>query len=261
MGLVGGTLAGFAINAVEFTQRGGDVEWASFGKEDSAGLVYTYIADDAPAGATLTAEGEAAPGWPWTTVPGSEDFSVPDFGTIVTRDVRRAGALDTFRAKWKQEFLEGDLNSVDENGIGSFLAAVDARLSATNDAIDLGFVRARSDIYRVRQIMLGADAASRLVTSPALADLALRDEGARATSKGISEFLIQALTRTPDSLIKIGGVTPPPPPPPPPPPAAAAPAPTPASTFRGATALATARASRVSTANFAMLEPLTRRPW
>jgi hypothetical protein len=89
------------------------------------------------------------------------------------------------------------------------LAAVDARLSATNDAVDLGFVRARSDIYRVRQIMLGADAASRLVTSPALADLALRDEGARATSKGIGEFLLQARSRKiADTVISLGGTSP-----------------------------------------------------
>lgn len=222
----GGTLDGFAINAVEFTQRGGDVEWASFGKEDAAGLVYTYIADDAPAGATLTAEGEAGTAaWPWATVAGREEYSVSDFGTVVTNDVRRAGALDKFRAEWTQDFLRSDLDAVDENGIDAFVSAVDARLSATNDAVDLGFVRARSDIYRVRQIMLGADAASRLVTSPALADLALRDEGARATSKGISDFLLQALTRKPDSLFKIG-----PPAGPAPPPHTPTPTPTPSPT-------------------------------
>jgi len=221
----GGSLDGFSINSVEFTQRGGDVEWGSFGKEDSSGFVYTYIADDAPAGAVLSTEGEA--GWPWAIVAGREQLAVPDFGTVVTSDVRRAGVLDRFRTEWTQDFLKSDLDSVDENGIDAFLSAVDARLNATNDAVDLGFVRARSDIYRVRQIMLGADAASRLVTSPALADLSLRDEGARATSKGISDFLIQALTRKPGGILDAGGEisTPPPPAPPPPPPAAGAPPP------------------------------------
>lgn len=211
----GGTLDGFVINAVEFTQRGGDVEWASFGKEDAAGLVYTYIADDAPAGATLSAEGDAGTiGWPWSTVAGRETLVVPDFGTVLASDVRRAGALDGFRADWTQDFLKEDLASVDENGIDSFLAAVDARLRATNDAVDLGFVRARSDIYRVRQIMLGTDAASRLVTSPALSDLAVRDEGARATGKGISEFLQKIKLGAP-ALGSTDRTQPPPPPPPP----------------------------------------------
>lgn len=202
--LSGASLDGFAINAIEFTQAGGDIEWGSFGKTDANGMVYTYIADDAPAGATLSA-GEAN-GWPWTPVAGREALTVDDFGTVVTGDVRRAAALDSFRADWKQDFLKADLNAVDENGIAAFLASVDARLKATNDAIDLGFVRARSDIYRVRQIMLGADAASRLVTSPALADLSVRDEGARATSKGIADFLKDAVTRAPnDSVIKMAG--------------------------------------------------------
>ncbi|MCJ2186504.1 hypothetical protein, partial [Novosphingobium beihaiensis] len=190
----GGSLAGFAIDSVEFTQRGGDVEWASFGKLDRLGRIYSYLADDAPAGSTLTVDQSQAT-WPWHTVEGREGFSVPDFGTMLAGNVRRAAALDAFRSQWNQPFLAGDIAAVDEDGIGAFLASVDARLKATNDAVDLGFVRARSDIYRVRQIMLGADAASRLVTSPALADLAVRDEGARATSEKIGSFLERATTR------------------------------------------------------------------
>lgn len=216
----GGNLDSFAINGVEFTQRGGDVEWASFGKEDASGLVYTYIADDAPAGATLTADGDSGPGpWPWINVAGRETLTVPDFGTVVTADVRRAAALDQFRSNWTQDFLKDDLSSIDENGIDSFVSSVGARLKATNDALDLGFVRARTDIYRVRQIMLGADAASRLVTSPALADLALRNEGARATSDQISQFLAQAKAQTMPSATSSPPPPPTPPPAPPPPPA------------------------------------------
>ncbi|HEX8238992.1 MAG TPA: hypothetical protein VF574_04545 [Allosphingosinicella sp.] len=197
-------LDNFSVNAVEFGQRGGEVEWASFGKTDASGKNYTYIGDDAPAGATLSTN-QTPPGvpspWPWAPVAGREDIGVPDFGTISENGVRRVSGLDAFRAQWTQDFLAADLAQVDENGLDAFLAEIEGRLKATNDAIDLGFVRARSDIYRVRQIMLGADAASRLVTSPSLADLASRDEGARATSKGISEFLVESVKRTPDAAV------------------------------------------------------------
>ena len=186
----GGNLDGFSINGVEFTQRGGEVEWGSFGKTDVNGLNFTYIGDDAPAGATLTVNGQQENGWPWQDVEGREGLEVPDFGTVRTGGVRRVGAIDGFRNTWTQPFLAADMAKLDEGGLSAFLAEVEGRLKATNDAVDLGFVRARSDIYRVRQIMLGADAASRLVTSPSLADLAARDEGARATSRGISEFLL-----------------------------------------------------------------------
>ena len=71
--------------------------------------------------------------------------------------------------------------------------------------------------------MLGGDAASRLVTSPALADIAVRDESARAKSDEIRDFLTQAYqanpARDPSDPFQ---------PPPAPTPAIAAPAPTPA---------------------------------
>jgi hypothetical protein len=185
----GRSLEGFLIDNVEFAQHGGDVEWGSFGKIDSAGRVYTYIGDDAPPGAVLQVSGSQQPGWPWEPVPGRQAPGVPEAGTVSEGGVRRVAAIDAFRAQWTQPFLAAEMARIDENGIGAFLTDVEARLKATNDAVDLGFVRARSDIYRVRQIMLGAEAASRLVTSPTLADLASRDEGARATSKGIGEFL------------------------------------------------------------------------
>lgn len=199
----GAGLDGFSINAVEFGQRGGEVEWASFGKIDAAGRVYTYIGDDAPAGAVLTTNAQTSgiTPWPWAPVSGREDLGVPDFGTISENGVRRVSGLDALRAEWNQNFLAADFATVDETGLDAFLTAIEGRLKATNDAIDLGFVRARSDIYRVRQIMLGADAASRLVTSPSLADLASRDEGARATSKGISDFLVESVNRTPEAAV------------------------------------------------------------
>jgi hypothetical protein len=84
----GGNIDGFSINGVEFTQRGGEVEWGSFGKTDVNGLNFTYIGDDSPAGATLTVNGQQENGWPWQDVEGREGLEVPDFGTV--RNRRRA---------------------------------------------------------------------------------------------------------------------------------------------------------------------------
>lgn len=240
----GGSLDGFALNAVEFTQRGGQVEWGAFGTIDGNGQVYTYLADDAPSGSRLQVSGTDATGWPWATVPGRDALDIPDFGTVEADGVRDVTALDDFRAQWSQDFLAADIAAIDEGGLAAFLATVQARLKATNDAIDLGFVRARSDIYRVRQIMLGADAASRLVTSPALADLALRDEGARATSKDIDTFLSDAVTRSASDTI----LTPPPSPTPSPSPT---PAPTPTPSSGGPFLMASIFQPREMTLNIA----------
>ncbi len=211
--VAGHPLDGFLVSSVEFTQRGGEVEWGSFGKTDANGRNYTYIGDDAPAGATLTVSGQPGTGWPWQPVPGREELAVPEFGTVRTAGVRRVAALDGFRSQWPQDFLAADMARIDEDGLAAFLDSVEGELKVTNDAVDLGFVRARSDIYRVRQIMLGADSASRLVTSPALADVSIRDEGARATSKGISEFLDAARNASVASASARSVPAPPAPPP------------------------------------------------
>jgi len=89
-------------------------------------------------------------------------------------------------------FLAEDFATLDDSGLDGFIAALTARLQATNDALDLGFTRARADIYRVRQYVLGADAASRLVTSPTLADIAVREDSARAKSDQIRDFVTAA---------------------------------------------------------------------
>ncbi|HWX49309.1 MAG TPA: hypothetical protein VNZ61_14745 [Roseomonas sp.] len=185
-------LAGLRVNGAAFMQLGGSVEWGPAGKLDSAGNETVYLADEAPAGAVLRLSGSPA-AWPWVLVV-SEDLraSEADFGTAVQGETRVAGAHVDFRARWPQPFLAPDFAELTELGIEGFAAAVRLKLKSTNDAVDLGFVRARADIYRLRQFMLGGDAASRLVTSPALADLAVREEGARAKSEQIRDFLAEA---------------------------------------------------------------------
>lgn len=189
----GAGLAGSVVNGIRLEQRGGTVDWGPVGRITADGMETVWIADDAPPGATLQLRnldtGAAAAGWPQQAAGDISMVTEGDFGTVEAAGVRQAVAIRDLRARWPQAFLAADLGLLDEGGIDGFAADVGARLKATNDAIDLGFVRARADIYRVRQLMLGADAASRLVTSPALADLAVRDESARARSLDIAGYL------------------------------------------------------------------------
>ena len=187
----GGTLVGVKVNAAEFWQAGGTVEWGPFGKVSAAGAETVYLGDNAPQDSTLQGPGGAA-GWTFkptgVTAAPIEDM----YGTVEASGIETIAALTDFRAKWSQPFLAGHFVNFDEEGLDGFIADLQARVNATNDALDLGFVRARSDIYRVRSYVLGADAASRLVTSPTLADIAIRDEGARAKSADLAQFLTTA---------------------------------------------------------------------
>ncbi|MGK7888697.1 MAG: hypothetical protein AB4042_05140, partial [Leptolyngbyaceae cyanobacterium] len=81
-----------------------------------------------------------------------------------------------------------DLSWLSELGLEKFIEFLDDKVQRANDKIDLGFVRAQTDIYRLRQIMLGNVEASRLATSPALAEIA-KGETAVATRSDLENFL------------------------------------------------------------------------
>ncbi len=191
----GETIGGMSFEGIEFAQMGGTIEWGPMGRIDNDGNETVWIADDAPQHAVLmdSAFGLRPGDWPWVPADILETPEEPDYGTLRNGGTRVSVAIDKFWDRWySNPFLQRDLDELNERGIDGFNALVRPRLKATNDAIDLGFVRARADIYRVRQFMLGADAASRLVTSPTLADVATREESARATSEKLSDFLRSA---------------------------------------------------------------------
>jgi hypothetical protein len=178
-------------DGLELGQTGGTVVWGPVGRITSGGQETVWIADDAPPVAILrdTNNPVSVPGWP--QVPAGLEVPIieDDFGTTEAGGIRSAAAVTAFRGRWTQSFLTGDLATLEHDGLDQFISSIARRLSATNDMIDAGFVRAQSDIYRVRQLVLGADVAARLVTSPALADLATRDDGARATAQGLETYL------------------------------------------------------------------------
>ena len=68
---------------------------------------------------------------------------------------------------------QDDWDHLDEHGLPSFIDLLNAKVSRANDLLDLAFLTAQTDIYRFRQSVLGADTASRLATSPVLANIAV----------------------------------------------------------------------------------------
>src|SRR5690606_25144283 len=61
-------------------------------------------------------------------------------------------------------------------GLDDLISRLDTRIAAANDHIEFGFLRARTDIFRVRQSVLGVGNAGRLLTSPAAAELITRND-------------------------------------------------------------------------------------
>lgn len=187
----GDTLVGEAIDGVILglgLQNAGTVEFGPVGRLSASGMEAVWIADEAPPGSTLVAVPPVAGGWPQTPAGSLAVLAEPDLGTVEANGVRGAAAFRDFRARWPEPFLAADLAMLDELGIDGFVAEMQRRIQATNDAVDLGFTRSRADTYRLRQFMLGANTASKLATSPTLNDLAVREESARGRSVDIAAF-------------------------------------------------------------------------
>ena len=72
------------------------------------------------------------------------------------------------------------LPQLDTKGLGDFIDQLERQINRGNDKIEFGFLQVRTDMFRVRQFVLGEEEASRLSVSPALNAIAQRDSAATA---------------------------------------------------------------------------------
>jgi len=81
-----------------------------------------------------------------------------------------------------------DLTNLSTNGLQALITSLNARISQANDLLDTAFLTVQTDIYRYRQNVLGATAASALATSPILANIAT-GETASATAENLQGYI------------------------------------------------------------------------
>ncbi|MGB3294642.1 MAG: flagellar export protein FliJ [Phormidesmis sp.] len=79
------------------------------------------------------------------------------------------------------------LATLDNKGLEGFIQAIEALTNQADDQIEFGFLQVRTDMYRIRQFVLGNEEASRLSISPTLGAIAQRDTAAAAQSD-LSDF-------------------------------------------------------------------------
>ena len=102
-------------------------------------------------------------------------------------------ALQT-RVVANTKLTEEERKTLPKLGLVAYIAALETRLRVGNDAVDFGFLRAQSDIYRMRQFMLGSQLATKLATSPALAAIA-QGETASLVREDLSSLLASLKTK------------------------------------------------------------------
>lgn len=98
------------------------------------------------------------------------------FDTQLDGSTLRSIALMQLKARLDANAsLTSDDKDVYGQGLLGLIDKLQKKISAADDAIDFGFLRAQSDIYRLRQQMLGNQLGTKLATSPALASIATGD--------------------------------------------------------------------------------------
>lgn len=86
---------------------------------------------------------------------------------------------------------DNDWKDLTDNGLEHFIKTLQHRVNKADDIIDLGFLRTQTDIYRYRQHLLNTVDASRLATSPILAQIA-QGTTANATKEDLQKYLTDA---------------------------------------------------------------------
>jgi hypothetical protein len=104
-----------------------------------------------------------------------------------------------------------EIAELDTRGVAGFITFLQDKVDRANDKIDFGFLRAQTDIYRVRQLVLGATEATRLATSPALATIA-KGETAAASREELTTLFKTLKTGGPviaggsDGIVGVRGI-------------------------------------------------------
>lgn len=87
-----------------------------------------------------------------------------------------------------------DWQTLSQHGLDQFIQALQHKVDQANDLVDLAFLRTQTDIYRQRQNILSNTDATRLATSPILAQIA-QGTTANATKQELQKFLDDAKTQ------------------------------------------------------------------
>ncbi len=104
---------------------------------------------------------------------------------LVEMQPQLAAALAPLSDAERGQLIAGGL--VSARGLQGFIAYLRSRADRADDLVDYGFIKVQTDGYRLRQLVLGTTAATKLAVSPTLATIA-KAETAVASQERISKF-------------------------------------------------------------------------
>jgi hypothetical protein len=103
----------------------------------------------------------------WNWIEG-RDLNTPfeaDYQTVASNGTRQLTPLQTLKTQLGTQ-VPTEASQLDANGLEKFIILLENKVQQANDRLDFHFLRVQTDIYRIRQRVLGVEEATRLATSP-----------------------------------------------------------------------------------------------
>ena len=188
-----GIAAGQPIRGMAFTLFDGAAAFAAAGAvritdgSDATGAAVENVVERAWFGGSLPAAAQPQGTWQWLA---ARDLFAP---TPSGRIGRVEAVHDLLVDPLLSVLSEQERAQLTVRGLGPFVDYLRARIDRADDLTDHGFVKLQTDIYRVRQLMLGSTDATRLAVSPALASIA-KAETAVASQAQIATYVAKIKT-------------------------------------------------------------------
>jgi hypothetical protein len=195
-------LGNAAFNGMTFTLYDGQAAFGETGRLDAQLEQVRWFSNALPAGAELDLSDPGTEPWVFLTPTDLYAPFDPAFGldvdaantplgrsTAITalRDDDAVAPLVVTGSNVTGVLSDRELDQLDARGLDGFIAFLKSRADRADDIVDFGFVKVQTDTYRMRQLILGTTAATRLAISPALATIA-QSETAVASQERIAGF-------------------------------------------------------------------------
>jgi hypothetical protein len=217
-------LAGVNASGMAFTLYDGQAAYGATGRLTATGVEEPWFSNVLPAGAVVATSGQGTEPWTFLTLNDLSAPFEPAFGfevdpqanaplgrhAIISELVADPALAELVVAGGQ---VTGGVLSAPERsqlatrGLDGFIAFLKSRADRADDLIDYGFVKVQTDTYRVRQLILGTTAATRLAVSPALATIA-QAETAVASQERIASFFGELKGATAPRTFAAGGSSP-----------------------------------------------------
>ncbi|WP_291994989.1 hypothetical protein [Candidatus Accumulibacter sp. ACC003] len=173
--VAGVDVVGAALNGMAFSYFDGSAAFGSAGALSAGNVERPWFAGAIPAGAQQRGS--------WQVLQ-ARDLRAPTSAAV---NGQVEAALRLYDNPALGHLSAHERYQIFQLGVAGFIAYLKSRADRADDLVDYNFVKVQTDIYRVRQLVLGTTAATRLAVSPALASIA-QAETAVASSERIAGF-------------------------------------------------------------------------